>query len=123
MFTVSESVTGKVEIWAIPRSQWADKSEPPFSYKLYAGTSPYQEGAVKVSTQEITLSVPAGVNLLQAALDTLEEAKVRAHEAYITKCMELDQQIQNLRQLTHQPSAEPREVVGEVLTLDDDIPF
>jgi hypothetical protein len=123
MFTVSESVTDKVEIWAIPRSQWADKSEPPFSYRLYAGTSPYQEGAVKVSTQEVTLSVPAGINLLQAALDTLEEAKVRAHEAYITKCMELDQQIQSLRQLSYQPSAEPREVTGEVLTFDDDTPL
>lgn len=121
MFTVSESVTDKIEIWAIPRYQWADKSEPPFSYHLYAGTTPYQEGAVKVSTQEVTLSVPAGINLLQAALDTLEDAKVRAREAYMEKVRSLDVQIQNLRQLTHQP--EPRDVVGEVIPFDDDTPF
>ena len=120
MFTVSESVTGKVEIWAVPRSQWADPSDPAFSYQLCAGTMPYQKGAVKVSTQEVTLTVPAGVNLLQAALDTLEDAKKKALETYVEQCKELDEQIKNLRQLSYQPSAEPREVTGEVIPFDDD---
>lgn len=123
MFTVSESVTGEVQIWAVPRSSYAPKDAPPFSYQLHAGTMPYQKGAVKVSTQEVTLTVPAGVNLLQAALDTLEDAKKKALETYVEQCKELDEQIQNLRQLTHQPSAEPREVTGEVLNFDDDTPF
>ena len=123
MFTVAETVTGEVQIWAVPRSSYAPKDAPPFSYQLHAGTIPYQEGAVKVCSHHITLEVPAGINLLQAALDTLESAKVAAHETYINKCRELDKQIQNLRQLTHQPSAEPREVTGEVLPFDDDTPF
>lgn len=121
MFTVAESVTGEVQIWAVPRSSYAPKDAPPFSYQLHAGTIPYQDGSVKVCTHTVTLQVPAGVNLLQAALDTLEDAKVKAREAYMEKIRNLDIQIQSLRQLTHQP--EPREVVGEVLPFDDDVPF
>lgn len=118
MFTVSESVTGEVQIWAVPRSSYAPKDAPPFSYQLHAGTIPYQDGSVKICTHTVTLEVPAGVNLLQAALDTLEDAKVKAREAYMEKVRSLDVQIQNLRQLTHQP--EPRDVVGEVLPPDED---
>lgn len=130
MYTVSESVTGKVDIWAIPRSEWAPKDNPPFSYALYTGTVPYQDGAVKVHSYDVTLEVPAGINLLQAAMDTLEDAKVKARETYMEQIRKLDQQIKNLQMITHQP--EPKDVVGEFIPappapdlnmFDDDIPF
>jgi hypothetical protein len=125
MFTKSESVTGNICIWAIPRQSWDSKEAPPFSYRLYSSdTKPYTDGSVKVATIPVTLSVPAGINLLQAALDTLEDAKVEARKTYMDAVHRLDEQIKGLQMLTYQP--EPPTHEGELILAenpDDDIPL
>lgn len=129
MFTKYEKVEATAQIWAIPRQSWEPAENPPFSYRLYCNGSPYTDGAVKVADAPISAFVPEGINLLQAALETLEDAKVKARQTYIEQCAKIDKQIEGLRQLTYQaPSAESVELQGEVLppdspVFDDDIPF
>lgn len=104
MFTKNESVTGDISIWAVPRQSWESEDAPPFHYSLYSsGRYPYQEGSVKVTTVSVTLQVPAGINLLQAAIETLEEAKDQAHKTYLEKVNHIDKQIKSLQMLTYQP--------------------
>lgn len=117
MFTKSESITGNICIWAIPRQSWESKEAPPFSYRLYSeGANPYIDGSVKVTTIPVTLSVPAGINLLQAAMETLEDAKVQARKTYMEAVHRLDEQIKGLQMLTHQP--EPATHEGELIVQD-----
>lgn len=103
MYTKSEQVTGEVEIWAVPRQLWDPKDAPPFKYQI--GRS-YYTGEVKVVTHQVTLEVPAGVNLYMAALETLEGAKAEAFKAYQQKAAEVDRQIAELRLLAA-PVPEP----------------
>lgn len=101
MFTKKEPVTGSVYIWAIPSSQWArenDPTTPPFRYELHTG-NPWQNGAVRVSEHEVTLIVPPGVNLLAAAVETLEARKKEAMDTYARTVKELDDQIRGLLML------------------------
>lgn len=97
MYTKTEQVTGEVEIWAIPRQAWQDPTDPPFRYQI--GRSYIHTGEVKVSTHEVTLTLPAGVNLYLAAMDTLETAKADAFKEYQKKAEEIDKQIKSLLQL------------------------
>lgn len=102
MLTKKEPVTGNVYVWAIPQSKYAleqDSTLPPFRYEIHTG-SPWQNGAVRVSEHEVTLTVPAGVNLLAAALETLELKKKEAFEAYAREVKQIDEQIAGLMLLS-----------------------
>lgn len=130
MFTKAEAVNATVQIWAIPRQSWQSKDEPPFKYQVYCGTTPYQDGAVKVADVPVTVHVPEGINLLQAAMETLEDAKVKARQTYIDQCAKIDKQMEGLRQLTYQPEPDVLDgevevvaPVGGVPTFNDDEPF
>jgi hypothetical protein len=123
MYTKSEQVTGEVEIWAIPRQAWQDPTDPPFRYQI--GRSYIHTGEVKVSTHEVTLTMPAGVNLYLAAMETLETAKADAFKVYQNKAEEIDKQIKAMLQLAgpgtyghgDEPAAyEPHDLDGTVLS-------
>lgn len=96
MYTKEEQVTGEVEIWAVPRQGWDSKDAPPFKYQI--GRS-YYTGEVKVVTHQVTLDVPAGVNLYLAAMETLEAAKAEAFKEYQNKAAAIDEQIKAMLQL------------------------
>lgn len=113
MYTKHTAVESKATIWAIPKSENTIKYElldhpdvtpEPFFYKIYAGYStPYESGAVKVHDFEITAFVPAGINLVEKAVETMqkeiETIKADAYDA-VTK---LEKRIQDLQYITHQP--------------------
>lgn len=102
MLTTKEPVTGTVYVWAIPRSKYDLESNPdatPFRYEICTNT-PWQNGAVRVSEHEVTLTVPAGVNLLAAALETLELKKKEAFDSYARQVRQIDEQIAGLLMLS-----------------------
>lgn len=113
MLTKNESVVGEVQIWAVPRSKYymeQHPSESPFEYQLHT-RDPWTTGAVRVCAHEVTLQVPAGVNLLAAAVETLE-AKIKEAEAtYLRTKLELQEQINNLLMLSHSPAQREDDVL------------
>ena len=106
MLTKNEPVVGEVQIWAVPRSKYYMNENPtasPFEYQLHT-RDPWTTGAVRVCTHEVTLQVPAGINLLAAAVETLE-AKIKEAEAtFIRTKLELQEQINNLLMLSYSPA-------------------
>ncbi len=96
-------VTGKVAIWAIPKPD-ASADEAAFRYELFSrGYSPWQDGAVKVHEEEITVVVPEGINLVEAAVKTLRAAQevIRADSA--EQIEKLEARIKELALITYQP--------------------
>lgn len=112
MITQEEIVKGKVYVWAVPRSKYSiDSSEDkrPFSYEIRADDYHYTQGAVRVHECEITVKMPGGINLVAKAIETLEDAKVKARQEYMDKISALQEQINNLKML---PSPEPTKEVA-----------
>ena len=113
MITTEESVTGKVYVWAVPRSSYAiERSEDkrPFSYEIKSEDYHYTTGAVKVHECTVTVKMPGGINLIAKAIETLEDAKVKARVEYMDRIKALEEQISNLKLL---PPPEPRVAVAE----------
>lgn len=117
MITVKAPVTGKVAVWALPTSDWERKRDASlgvFKYELHTD-SPYQSGAVKVQEYDVTLIVPAGVDLLQRAVATLMEAKDRVLGEAQRQATEIQKQINQLLMISG-PKPDPVEVEGEFLS-------
>lgn len=113
MITKKEAVTGKVAVWAIPTSSWERKAEdsPVFRYEIKTNEA-YQPGAVKVQEYEISLVVPAGLDLLARAVATLQEQQKRVLADAQKAATELQDQINQLLLIGHEPT---RVVDGEFL--------
>lgn len=125
MYTSNEAARGKVAVWAVPKYSWELEAElrenpnttpRPFKYALYAGTKPWQDGAVQVVEREVSIVVPAGINLVEKAVETLEEAKRELYVETQEKINKLDARIQELRLLAFIPdpgtSSVPEAVPG-----------
>jgi hypothetical protein len=117
MKTKATVVTGDVSVWAVPRSAWQIErhpDEPPFEYALYAGDSePWTTGSVKVYTEQRTIQVPDGIDLVSKAVETLQEAKEEARRECQEKLDKYDTQIRSLLLLTG-PS-DPDALEGELV--------
>lgn len=69
-------LTVSINVWAIPQSTWQASDEFPgqFRYAAYLGDDkPYTAGASIVATREAVV-VYSEENVVQAAIDALEEA-------------------------------------------------
>jgi hypothetical protein len=109
MKTKREVVVQEACIWAVPVQEWQRDQYPEgqaFYYSIYAGASPYQSGSVNVCTIEVSGMVPAGVNLLERAVATLEEKKATAYKNYMKEVAAADKQIQGLMLLGHDSSGD-----------------
>jgi hypothetical protein len=93
--TRAGEVTGEVGIWAVPRRDYEDDDAPPFRYVLRTGHC-YESGAVKVTEHEVTLAVPAGINLVARAIKTLEDERAEALKRYLDVCNEVQAKTQKL---------------------------
>ena len=95
-------VTQDISIWAVPNHDAAPDQDP-FNYELFTvGSRPWRDGAVKVNTLPVTLMVPAGLNLIQKAIDTLKEAQDEVLKDAHEKVAELEKRIGEFTLLTHQ---------------------
>jgi hypothetical protein len=118
MITKREKVKGKAFIWAIPTSDWERNNNPEvgvFRYKVGTEQNVYCTGAVKVCEHEVELEVPAGVNLLERAIVTLNEEKTRVLGEAQKRAMEIQEEINKLLMIGHEKKPEIREVEGELL--------
>ena len=107
-YSKAEQVTGTVTIWAKPRGPYDTDDAPPFTYEL---TRPWRDGEVLVATQEVTLQVPGGINLMAQAIVTLEKKRAEALEEYMDACKQIDEKISQLRLLTG-PVEDSRDIEG-----------
>lgn len=99
MITKKQPVTGEVHIWAVPRQSYEISPESPelFTYEITQSSSHHwRNGAVKVSSHTINLEVPEGINLLERAIITLEEAKAERFRVYQQEAAEIQKQMDSL---------------------------
>jgi hypothetical protein len=114
MKTKRTEVQAKIAIWAIPNN-YAEEGELPFTYTAMMGSgTPWQDGSVKVMAREELFVVPAGIDLLAKAIETLkgEIQKTRAEAASQVKKYEM--QMESLLQLTYQPEGIVDDMTGLV---------
>ncbi len=74
--TTQESVTAEVAVWAIPRTEHEISTSDdgcPFNYELRL-TDAWQDGAIKLHEATVAVNLPAGIPLLDKAIETLKEA-------------------------------------------------
>jgi len=117
MKSVAQAVTGTVHVWALPKNpDYDDMDGGPFKYEVTSsGSYHWKTGAVCILDHDIVVEVPAGIDLISKAFDTLNAAKVQAQVDYNQRIMELDQQIKQLLMLTHQPEDNDHDLVGELI--------
>lgn len=124
MITKREKVAGKAYVWAIPTCQWERQNDPEmgmFKYQVSTNDHMYYSGSVKVCEHEVELTVPAGINLLERAVATLNEEKLRVLGDAQKKAMEIQEEINKLLMLgCDKAKEEPREVEGELMPWDGD---
>lgn len=107
MKTERTSVKTALAIWAVP-SECVDEGELPFRYVVKAeGITPWQDGSVKVFECEQTLFVPAGIDLLQAAIETLKGEIQKTRAEAQKKVENYEKQMDGLLLLSHMPSKTP----------------
>lgn len=119
--TEETTVTGPVEVWAIPRREWEPETDPPYHYEIRTG-NPYVKGAVRVHmVPDVTITIPAGVNLVAKAIETLTKERADAFEEYRQTAARVEKQIQQLVLLSG-PVAGSGSPAGtvEVLARDED---
>jgi hypothetical protein len=115
MKTTSKTVSGTISIWAVPRTDWevenSDDNEL-FDLELYSGDiTPYREGAVHIHTEAVYVECPAGIDMVQAAVDTLHDAKEREGAQYAARIGDLNKKIAALLRLSHTLSDEDGNVI------------
>jgi len=120
MLTKREKVQGTAFIWALPTTEWERNMDPElgvFKYNVSTQSHRYESGAVKVSEHPISLEVPAGINLLERAIATLNEEKQRVLGEAQKKATEIQEQINGLLMISHEKPV--KEVAGEYIPADD----
>ena len=108
--TESQQVTGLISVWAVPKARWELEDEleagnlHPFPFRFILSTSHvWTDGAVELTQKEVSIYLPEGIDLLQAAMDTLRRAKSQILAEAEKKCQEIDEQMQHLMMITYQP--------------------
>ena len=101
MKTKRTEVVQKMAIWAIPKSDYEIEESPnemPFNYKIMTGpcSTPWQDGSVKVHEADMTMYVPAGLDLLEKAVETLKDQIKETRAEAQSKIVKYEAQINNL---------------------------
>lgn len=103
--TKATTCKGEVSVFARPNTMYdpEDPDSPSFTYLLREGTSHYYDSYVLVCTHDVELEVPAGVNLVVKAVETLH-AKIAQKKAELAKeVAALEDEIAKLQLITYQP--------------------
>ena len=117
MKTKRTEVNCTLAIWAIPNSYKDEEGTLPFDYKVKLGNeTPWQDGSVKITESEQIVYVPAGIDLLEKAIETLK-GEIQKTRADAQKTVEkYEKQMESLLQLTYDgvkddmTGLDPREV-------------
>jgi len=116
------SVTKPVYVWAIPKNPDYDDMEGDlFKYEFgNSGSYHWHNAAVCVYEQDVTIEVPAGIDMLGKAVETIDAKIVQAEVEFNNRVSELNKQKQQLLFLTHQPENNDHDLVGEFIAEVDD---
>ena len=105
MKTTMTEVTEPLCIWAIPKHEYQIEADPhslPFNYEFRRkGHTPYQDGSTLVHTVDVTLVVPAGIDLLEKAIETLKSEIQKTRAEAQVQVEKLEKQIEGLLMLEH----------------------
>ena len=99
MKTTNEVVAGNIDVWAVPTSVWEQEElgMGVFKYRLKGDCDRcWDDGAVKVHTQEIVVTVPDGIDLRERAVATLTEEQERIERECKERVANLEKQIRAL---------------------------
>ena len=132
IITKEEEVTGSAYIWAIPNRNPDEHGPGAFYYRVMH--NPWETGAIKVHTFEVKGTVPAGINLIEAALQTIEDKKNEIQARAFREVQDLEKEKEKLLKLTYRPEPEEDDIdLGPGVSLirpddlgpgiEDDIPF
>jgi hypothetical protein len=139
-FVSPKSVTDTVQVWAVPKFAYTDdenKATGKWEFKITDG-NPYASGAVKIHQGAVTIEIPHEVDLVEAAIKTVEQEITDARLAHYQKIQDLEKRLKALQALTYQPEERTEEGVTHngarvymedgvrVIDLnaqEDDIPF
>lgn len=100
MKTKETVVKKEVSVWAIPKSN-LQPNEWPFEYELgMSSTYHWRTGAVCVYTTEVEVALPPGINLIEMAMATLQEARRQVTADYQSALRSIDEEIHKLQLLT-----------------------
>jgi len=101
--TVEETITQTLTVWAIPQSQWHIDNYPDEGYFYYEvkTNKPYETGAIQVCEDDHTFTVPAGISLADAAIETYKEAIAAKQAQCYVEVSELHAKINSLLLLEH----------------------
>jgi hypothetical protein len=108
METTREAVKGKIHIWAVPRSEYEIKnSEDKLPFELKLSTMGHYYGgddSVRIDTQEVTVYSPEGIDLVDAALQTLRDLMTEKKKEHQTAIDLIETKIKALLRIEHLPN-------------------
>lgn len=92
-----------VSIWAIPKSSYLIEQNPDNDHFYFEvrTDSCWQSGAVNVHSEEISITVPAGIDITCKAVETLEKAKEEIMSRAREEAAEITNQINKLMLIEH----------------------
>lgn len=102
--TKATTCEGEVSVFAAPNSMYnpEDPDSKPFTYVLREGTRHWNEKYVLVCTHNVTLDVPAGVNLVAKAIETLRDKIAEKRADLVEEVANLEAEIAKLNMITYQ---------------------
>ena len=114
MKTAKTNVEGTCYIWAYPKTDYEISTELdavagdmtkviPFKYVITSNSANWRDDAVLVHEFPVTGMVPAGVDLVKAAVETLRTEIQRVQKEAADKVLELEEKIKNLALIEYQP--------------------
>jgi len=106
--TEETTCKGEVSVFARPNRNYDPETpeSPSFTYELKEGRHHWDRKAVLVVTHEVELGVPAGVNLVAAAVATLRESIEEKKRELAKEISELEDEISKLALITYEPEEE-----------------
>lgn len=115
-------LTGTIVIWSVPKIRWKDdtvENTGEWQFELHMkGESVYTTGAVKVHEVPISVTLPAGINLVEKAIQTVQDEINRENERHWEKVGTLHKHLDALKQLTYNPSPTVHQHQGKVSVVD-----
>jgi hypothetical protein len=106
--TKETECTGEVSVFAKPNDFYNpnDPEDQAFTYILREGTSHWNDRCVLIVTHPVTLPIPAGVNLVEKAVQTLHNKIAEKRAELAQDIAKLEEEIAKLTMITYQPSSE-----------------
>lgn len=124
MKTKSESITATVYVYAKAKSKWQLENlkpdEMPFEYNV-KDYDYGDESSVRIMEQEITLNIPADIDITAACISNLQERIIAVRQQASKEIENLSQRIRDLSLIEYKCDQSTTDNPGE--QVEEDPPF